>query len=178
MVLAGHLLLGAAVDVAGDLGLSERVIGLTLIGLVVLVYFFVTNNIGAFRYVEPLWMFTGQSTLPLWIALGVLLVASVFVSNLYCRFLCPLGAFLGLMSNLTVFRIKRWSECSTCKICEKACEWGAIQGPKILKSECVRCDDCERLYANVAKCPHHLIIIRRADIMARRSVAPLATGVP
>jgi NosR/NirI family transcriptional regulator, nitrous oxide reductase regulator len=143
-----------------------------------LLYFFATNNISAFRYVEPFWMFTGQSTLPLWIALGVLLVASVFVSNLYCRFLCPVGAFLGVVSNLTVFRIKRWSECSTCRICEKTCEWGAIRGPEIIKSECVRCDDCERLYANEAKCPHHLIIIRKADIMARRSVAPAAPAVP
>jgi len=33
LVLAGHLLLGAAVDVAADLGLSERIIGLTLIGV-------------------------------------------------------------------------------------------------------------------------------------------------
>jgi polyferredoxin len=143
-----------------------------------LAYFFATNNISAFRYVEPFWMFTGQSTLPLWIALGVLLVASVFVSNLYCRFLCPVGAFLGIVSNLTVFRIKRWSECSTCRICEKTCEWGAIRGPRIIKSECVRCDDCERLYANEAKCPHHLIIIRKADIMARRSVAPVSPAVP
>ena len=54
---------------------------------------------------------------------------------------------LGLISQVTtVFSIKRWSECKTCKICEKACEWGAIQGPKIVKSECVRCDDCERIY--------------------------------
>ncbi len=33
LVLAGHLLLGAAVDVASDLGLSERIVGLTLIGV-------------------------------------------------------------------------------------------------------------------------------------------------
>jgi hypothetical protein len=143
-----------------------------------LAYFFATSNITAFRYVEPFWMFTGQSTLPLWIALGVLLVASVFVSNLYCRFLCPVGAFLGIVSNLTVFRIKRWAECKTCRICEKTCEWGAIVGPRIIKSECVRCDDCERLYLNQQKCPHHLIIIRRADIMARRSVAPVSPAVP
>ena len=78
----------------------------------------------------------------------MLLVATVFVRNLYCRFLCPVGATLGLMSFLTVFKIKRWSECSTCRICEKACEWGAIDGPKILVTECVRCDDCERLYAD------------------------------
>ena len=94
---------------------------------------------------------------PMWIGLGVLLVATVFVRNLYCRFLCPLGAFLGLLSHLTVFRIKRWSECNHCRICQKACEWGAIQGPKILQTECVRCDDCERLYEDKTKCPHHLI---------------------
>ena len=145
----------------------------------VLMYFLATKHIEAFKYVEPFWMFTGQGTTPLWIAIGVLLVASVFVSNLYCRFLCPVGAFLGVISSATtVLRIKRWSECSTCRICEKACEWGAIRGPKIIRSECVRCDDCERLYANQAKCPHHLIIIRRADIMARRSVPPIVSVAP
>ena len=88
----------------------------------------------------------------------MLLVATVFVRNLYCRFLCPVGATLGLMSYLTVFRIKRWTECSTCRICQKACEWGAIDGPRILVTECVRCDDCERLYADEAKCPHWRIL--------------------
>ena len=73
---------------------------------------------------------------------------------------------------LTVFRIKRWSECSTCRICEKACEC-AIRGPKIIMTECVRCDDCERLYADTKKCPHHLIIIRKADILARRAAPRL-----
>ena len=82
------------------------------------------------------------------------------------------SAALGLLSKLTVFRIKRWSECNTCKICEKACEWGAIRGPKIVMSECVRCDDCERLYMDTKKCPHWLIIIRKSDIMARRSAIP------
>ena len=101
--------------------------------------------------------------------LGSLLITTVFVRNAYCRFLCPLGAFLGIVSNLTVFRIKRWSECNTCRICEKTCEWGAIRGPKIVMTECVRCDDCERLYEDTKKCPHHLILIRKADILARRA---------
>lgn len=144
----------------------------------VVIYFLVTRDITIYRYVEPFWMFTFQETTALWIALGVLLLATVFVRNLYCRFLCPVGAFLGLLSHLTVFRIKRWSECNTCRICEKTCEWGAIRGPKIIATECVRCDDCERLYADTKKCPHWLIIIRKADIMARRSVAPVAAGSP
>jgi polyferredoxin len=128
----------------------------------VLAYFVVTQDSSIYPYVEPFWMFGIYGRAPaLWAALAVLLIATVFVRNLYCRFLCPLGAALGILSNLTVFRIKRWSECKTCKICEKACEWGAIQGPKIVLTECVRCDDCERLYADTTKCPHHLILLRK-----------------
>ena len=109
----------------------------------------------------------------MWIALGVLLAATVFVRNLYCRFLCPVGATLGLMSYLTVFRIKRWSECNTCKICQKACQWGAIDGPKILMTECVRCDDCERLYADTAICPHWRIIEYNSSKIAILPLQPV-----
>lgn len=124
----------------------------------VLAYYVTTHNLLIYRYVEPFWMFGLFGTTAMWVGLGLLLTATLFVRNLYCRFLCPVGATLGLMSYLTVFRIKRWSECKTCKMCEKTCQWGAIQGPKILVTECVRCDDCERLYADTAKCPHWRII--------------------
>lgn len=134
-------------------------------------YFVATGDSTIYPYIEPFWMFGMHATPGLWVALGVLLVGSVFVRNAYCRFLCPVGAALGVLSSLTVFRIKRWSECSTCRICEKKCEWGAIRGPRIVLTECVRCDDCERLYADTTKCPHHLIIIRKSEIMARRSAA-------
>ena len=128
----------------------------------VLAYYLVTKDVtGPIRYAEPFWMFSLFGTTGMWIGLAVLLVATVFVRNLYCRFLCPVGAALGIISNLTVFRIKRWSECNTCKICEKTCEWGAIRGPKIIASECVRCDDCERLYMDQKKCPHWLILFKR-----------------
>jgi polyferredoxin len=124
-------------------------------------YFLSTKDLLVYRYVEPFWMFGLFGTTAMWVGLSVLLLATLFVRNLYCRFLCPVGALLGVLSNLTVFRIKRWSECKTCKICEKTCEWGAIRGPKIVASECVRCDDCERLYADTKKCPHWLIILRK-----------------
>ena len=141
----------------------------------VLVYYLVTHDLASpVQYAEPFWMFTRFGTTPMWIGLAILLTATLFVRNLYCRFLCPVGAALGIISNLTVFRIKRWSECNTCKICEKTCEWGAIRGPKIVKTECVRCDDCERLYLDQQKCPHWLIQIKRA----RRSAAPPASTDP
>jgi NosR/NirI family nitrous oxide reductase transcriptional regulator len=133
-----------------------------LLGAVV-AYFVITHDMSVYRYVEPFWMFGLFGTTPMWIGLAVLLVATLFVRNLYCRFLCPVGAALGLLSNLTVFRIKRWSECKTCKICEKTCEWGAIRGPRIVATECVRCDDCERLYLDQQKCPHWIILKRKGD---------------
>jgi NosR/NirI family transcriptional regulator, nitrous oxide reductase regulator len=131
--------------------------------LVAVVAFYVaTKQTSVYRYVEPFWMFTRTATPLLWSMLAVLLLATLVVRNLYCRFLCPVGAMLGIISQVTTaLPIKRWSECKTCKICERACEWGAIQGPKIIKSECVRCDDCERIYADKKACVHWLMIVKK-----------------
>ena len=151
----------------------ERRAGFVKYGLLaaVLVYYIATRHTNIYRFVEPFWMFTLSATPVLWVMLAILLIATVVVRNLYCRFLCPVGAMLGILSNLTVFNIKRWSECKTCKICEKTCEWGAIQGPRIVMSECVRCDDCERLYMDQKKCPHWLIIIRKGQKAGVLSIA-------
>ncbi len=125
-------------------------------------YYLATTEIAFYRYIEPFWIFTFDATPLLWTMAGALLVASIFVRNLYCRFLCPLGAALGLVSSVTtVFKIKRWSECSQCALCEKTCEWGAIRKRQIIKAECVRCDDCEILYDDKQRCPHWLLELKR-----------------
>jgi NosR/NirI family transcriptional regulator, nitrous oxide reductase regulator len=135
-----------------------------------ILYFLVTRDRLIYRYIEPFWMFGFHGSVVMWTLLVALLVATVFVRNLYCRFLCPVGAALGAISSVTtIFSIKRWKECNTCKICEKACEWGAIRGPKIVKSECVRCDDCERIYADEAKCVHWLVLKKKSDFARAKS---------
>ena len=129
----------------------------------VVAYYAFTDHFTIYRYVEPFWMFTRQGTVVLWTMLGTLLLATLVVRNLYCRFLCPVGAMLGIISQVTtLFRIKRWKECTSCKICERTCEWGAIRGPEIVRSECVRCDDCERLYDDQQKCVHWVVIHRKS----------------
>jgi polyferredoxin len=135
-------------------------------------YYLVTRQISFYRYIEPCWIFSFEATTMLWAGLGVLLIASIFVRNLYCRFLCPLGAALGLLSSLSVLRIKRWSECSTCQLCENKCEWGAIRERKIVMTECVRCDECEILYASKSRCPHWLLDAKRKRLS--QSQAPSA----
>ncbi len=49
LVFAGHLVLGAAVEVAGDLGLSERVIGLTIVAVSTSLPCLATSLIAAVR---------------------------------------------------------------------------------------------------------------------------------
>jgi NosR/NirI family nitrous oxide reductase transcriptional regulator len=140
-----------------------------------ILYFVVTRDRFIYRYIEPFWMFGFHGSVVMWTLLAALLIATVFVRNAYCRFLCPVGAALGVVSQVTtVFSIKRWKECNTCKVCEKACEWGAIQGPKIIKSECVRCDDCERLYADTKKCPHWIILLKDIRRKSDASAVPLS----
>ncbi len=84
----------------------ERRAGWIKFGLLggVLAYYLATHNTMVYRYVEPFWMFGLAESVALWAGLSVLLVATVFVKNLYCRFLCPVGATLGIISALTIFR--------------------------------------------------------------------------
>ena len=128
----------------------------------VVAYFIATTHTGIYRYIEPFWMFRARRTLRALVGLGVLLVATVFVRNLYCRFLCPVGAMLGLLSKLTtVFRIKRWSECKTCKICEKTCEWGAIRGRRSSSPNACAATTANGSTTDQKKCPHWLIIVKK-----------------
>ena len=80
----------------------------------VVAYYALTDHFTIYRYVEPFWMYAPGSVV-LWTMLATLLLATLVVRNLYCRFLCPVGAMLGIISQATtLLRIKRWSECKTC----------------------------------------------------------------
>ena len=127
-------------------------------------YFVTTRDHVLSAHIEPFWLFTFDATPVLWVMVGVLLVASIFVRNLYCRFLCPLGAALGAhrRRRRRCCQIKRWSECSQCALCEKTCEWG--RDPQAANHEGARCVRCERLrdpLRRQAALPHWLLELKR-----------------
>jgi NosR/NirI family nitrous oxide reductase transcriptional regulator len=136
---------------------------------VVMAYYLLTQDKFIYKYVEPFWMFTLTGNALMWSLLAALLLASVFIRNFYCRYFCSVGAALGILSSISMFRIKRWQLCNSCKLCQKKCEWGAIRGPKISVGECVRCDDCEILYDDKTKCPHWLLLAKKR---LKRALAP------
>jgi polyferredoxin len=79
------------------------------------------------------------------IVVAVLLIGSVFVKNLWCRYLCPYGALLGLVSLVSPTRIRReTSTCIDCAKCARACP-SLLPVDRLLSvksAECTGCLEC------------------------------------
>ncbi len=120
------------------------------------------SRASVYQYVEPFGtvFFLSPSVL-LWVIAGAVLVASAVVPRFYCRYACPLGASLGLLSFLSFRRIARVPQCDVCKVCEQRCPTGAIRGPEIDFPECVRCNVCEvQLREKAGVCRHDMDEVR------------------
>jgi ferredoxin len=60
-----------------------------------------------------------------------LLLASMFVGRTYCRFLCPYGVLLRMFSTVAKWPVHvSPSACISCKLCQEACPFGALNRPR------------------------------------------------
>ncbi len=61
---------------------------------------------------------------------GIFLLAGVFIARPYCRFFCPYGVLLNLVSRLSKWHLTITpSNCIQCRLCENSCPYGAIEKP-------------------------------------------------
>ncbi len=94
------------------------------------------------------------SVVPLLLVLGLNLIEKRF----WCRYLCPLGAIIGLGSKFAWIRRRvNAASCVQCGDCVKTCPMGAINPETIQQdpAECVMCMDC------AAPCPKTAISFGR-----------------
>ncbi len=80
-------------------------------------------------------LFTWKFCLLISIVLG-----SIFVFRLFCRFLCPLGALYGLFNHFSVFGIKlEKNKCTDCGLCVSKCK---VDIRRVNDHECINCGEC------------------------------------
>ncbi len=116
--------------------------------------------------------------------LVAILFMNRFIPRFWCRALCPLGAFLGVMSRFALFGMEKdHSKCTDCNLCLVNCQ-GADSpqgGVKHRQDECHMCLNCE------SACPEDVIkfrflpnrrsTVQKPNLQRRTVVASAAAGV-
>lgn len=77
--------------------------------------------------------------------LGVTVIGSVVYERFFCKYACPMGAFLALMSPLSVFKVRRdESACISCGSCDAACPVNikVSEAHTVNDPECINCNEC------------------------------------
>jgi len=91
-------------------------------------------------YPQPVYY---MSIITLLIFAGIIALNRV-TTRFWCRYLCPLGALLGLISPVGRFKRRVGPECNACEDCREACPMGAPgeTAENIRLSECIQCRTC------------------------------------
>ncbi len=109
---------------------------------------------------------------------------NLLAHRFWCRYLCPLGALLGLLSKISLFRPVIGSACTECTRCAIVCKPGAVDTTPanfhIMPSECTVCLDCManckpadiRFGLSLKPAPK-----QEFDLSRRQALGAMATGV-
>jgi len=151
--MAGEKVLGRNFRIAGFPDISLRSLKYVLLGLFVLAIgvmpmwstamFFISDYYKTVD-VRMLKFFTEMTTL----TMGVLIVLgalSLLYKNFWCRYLCPYGALLGLLSRISPFKVRRnQDKCAHCHACTTHCPTQIdVESKDVVKSEeCFGCLTC------------------------------------
>ncbi len=156
--MAGEKLFGRNFRIGSFMDVSLRSLKYVLLGLFILfigvmpmwsTVMFIISDYYKTVDVRMMKFFTEMSTPTLWFLVAIVAL-SVLYKNVWCRYLCPYGALLGLVSRLSPFKIRRNEEkCMHCHACTTHCPTLIdVENKAVVKSEeCFGCLTC------VSRCP-------------------------
>ncbi len=87
---------------------------------------------------RPAFMLAGFTAL---IFAGIFLLELV-APRFWCAHLCPLGAFLGIVSRFSPLGRAKAADCKSCRACSARCPTGAADTDPADKSLCIQCTRC------------------------------------
>jgi NosR/NirI family nitrous oxide reductase transcriptional regulator len=109
---------------------------------------------------------------------AAMIVPGLFIERFYCRYLCPLGAALGIPGRMRMFSwLKRYNDCGTpCQHCAKECMVQAIHPEgNINVNECLYCLHCQVVYSDEHVCPVMITKRTRRERWQARSMVQEVT---
>ncbi len=99
----------------------------------------------------------------------------------WCKYLCPLGAFLGILSRFSLLRRTVSEGCTSCGVCATVCQGNAQPDTKDhwRDSECLVCQNCDDI------CPQNAVsfgfgkraAVATMDLSRRRVIASALGGI-
>jgi len=99
--------------------------------------------IGVYMYAAFCVLFTNTFDVVTLLLLGGLLVTTMILSQAWCRFLCPEGAVLSLLTRVSGWKINLdKSKCVSCNTCNTVCPVEAIDLGKVDEGSCLYCCNC------------------------------------
>jgi MauM/NapG family ferredoxin protein len=119
----------------------------------------VVANISEFIYTifKKLWLPFQQPFFLQGVFVGLLFIMilglNLLEKRFWCKYLCPLGALLGVLSRYAVLQREVSEDCNSCGACTFDCQGGAApaQKEKWRKAECLACMNCDDL------CPKNVV---------------------
>ena len=102
------------------------------------------------------------------------LIGSFFYDRFFCKYLCPMGACLGLISLISPFRIKREeSVCINCNQCTKICpvHINVSKIRTVTTPECINCQQCTEV------CPKEGALINEYTFAKGKKIKPVIIGL-
>lgn len=105
---------------------------------------FISSPFNRLADVKMLQFFLRPSTTAIAILTSLFLL-SLVIKNFWCRYLCPYGALLGLLSKSGLVRVARDAKaCTDCGRCEKSCPSyiNITKTDSVRSAECIMCADC------------------------------------
>jgi polyferredoxin len=111
-----------------------------------------------------------------------LILLNLLASRFWCRYLCPLGSFLGLLSKFSLFR-REVNDCKACSICAQRCPTGTIDPTRSYQSdpaECTLCLECFKSCDRSSirlRLPYKIAPFFRYDPNRRKVLLSIATAI-
>lgn len=113
------------------------------IRFVAIVVFIAVVTMGIYMYAAFCSLFTNTVTIITMILLGGVLLTTLILSQAWCRFLCPEGAVLSLLTRVSGWKINLdKGKCSGCNICQEVCPVEAIENGEVDEGSCLYCCTC------------------------------------